>query len=97
MHRFTDSCWGCSAPLRDVIAMIVRQGLRLSFAGIVIELALAVAATRGLRSALFGVRPGDPLTLGIVAVLLGIVALAAVYGPARRAASTDPVEALRSD
>jgi ABC-type antimicrobial peptide transport system permease subunit len=85
------------AARENVIAMIVRQGLRLSSAGILIGLVLAIATTRALRGVLFGVRPGDPLTLAAVALLLAIVALAAVYEPARRAASIDPIEALRAD
>jgi ABC-type lipoprotein release transport system permease subunit len=46
---------------------------------------------------LYGVQPGDPATLGATAVLLAGVAIAAAYLPARRAASTDPVEALRAE
>ena len=54
-------------------------------------------ASRALASLLFGVVPGDPLTLVSVAALLGFVGLAACYIPARRAAAVDPVSSLRPE
>ncbi len=81
----------------DVIAMVIREALSLSAIGIGMGAAGAVAATRALRGLLFGVQPGDPATLFATSVLLAAVALAAAYLPARRAASTDPVEALRAE
>jgi ABC-type antimicrobial peptide transport system permease subunit len=77
--------------------MVLREALSLSTIGIVVGAAGAAAATRALRGLLFGVEPGDPTTIAATAVLLAVVAIAAAYFPARRAASTDPVEALRAE
>ncbi len=85
------------ANAADVVTMVLREALSLSAIGIVVGGAGAVAATRALRGLLFGVQPGDPATLGATALLLAVVAIAAAYLPARRAASTDPVEALRAE
>jgi predicted permease len=81
----------------QVMQMVLRQGMRLSVSGILVGTGLAIVATRALRGMLIGVRPGDPLTLGSVAVVLGAVAIGASYAPARRAALVDPVEALRAE
>jgi hypothetical protein len=81
----------------DVVAMVLREALSLSAIGIVVGGVGAIAATRTMRGLLFGVQPGDPATLSATAFLLAIVAIAAAYLPARRAASTDPVEALRAE
>jgi putative ABC transport system permease protein len=56
---------------------------------------VSLAATRLLRSLLFGVRPGDLVSYVVVALILGVVALLACYIPARRAAAVDPMLALR--
>jgi ABC-type antimicrobial peptide transport system permease subunit len=58
---------------------------------------VAAAATRGLTSMLYGVSPGDPITLVAIAMLVGVTALLASYVPARRALRIDPVEALRAE
>jgi putative ABC transport system permease protein len=81
----------------DVLGMVLKQGLALAAAGLVLGLAGAVAATRLLTSFLFEVKPGDPLTYLEVAVLLTVVAMAASYLPARRATQVDPLEALRQE
>jgi predicted permease len=81
----------------SVATMVVRQGMALAAVGIVAGLALALALTRFLSSFLFSVTATDPVTLGGVAVALGLAALAASYIPARRATRTDPVEVLRAD
>jgi predicted permease len=79
----------------DVVRLVLRRGMALTGAGVVLGLAGALALTRLLASTLFGVTPTDPLTFGAVTALLAVVALMACYLPARRAAGGDPVEALR--
>ena len=79
----------------EVVRLVLRRGMALTGAGVVLGLAGALALTRLLASTLFGVTPTDPLTFGAVTALLAVVALMACYLPARRAASGDPVEALR--
>lgn len=79
----------------DVLRFIVRQGVGLSAVGAVLGILGALAVTRYLASLLYGVRPFDPLTFLAVALLLGLVALAACYLPARRASRVDPLVALR--
>jgi ABC-type lipoprotein release transport system permease subunit len=66
-------------------------------AGVVIGLVAALALTRYLRTLLFEISPTDPLTLGGVAAILLVVALAASWLPARRAAHVDPAVALRAE
>jgi putative ABC transport system permease protein len=81
----------------DVLGMVLKQGLTLAGAGVVVGLAGAIAATRLLTSFLFEVKPGDPLTHVGVAVLLAVVAITASYLPARRATKVDPLAALRQE
>jgi len=81
----------------DILRMIVAQGFRLAMAGIVVGLAGAVVLTRVLANILFGIRPNDPLTLGVVAITLVGVTLFACYIPARRATKVDPMVALRHE
>lgn len=83
------------ARFADIRRLVVFEGLWLAAIGIGIGLAAALVATRFLESLLFGVTPSDPITLGLVAVLLFGVALLASYLPARRAARIDPLTALR--
>ncbi len=85
------------ASAENVLAMIVRQGLGLALLGIAIGLAGAAAATRLIRSWLYGVGPLDAATFLAVAGVLAVVALAASWFPARAALRVDPVEALRAD
>ena len=80
-----------------VLRLVLRQGMMLTGAGLVVGFIAAVAATRLVASMLFGVKPGDPLTYAAVAALLGLVSLAACYLPARRATLVDPVSALRQE
>lgn len=80
---------------RDVVTMILGQGLRTIFIGLAIGLAGSLLLTRTLGSMLFGVTAADPLTFAAVVVLLIGAALLACYIPARRAAKVDPVVALR--
>ncbi len=80
-----------------VFAMIVRESLAFVAAGLVVGVATAWAATRLIASLLFGLTPTDPLTYCGVALLLGFVALLAIWLPARRAAKVDPMVALRAE
>ena len=79
----------------EVLGMVLRQGLGLVGAGLLLGLAGAFAVTRSLTSLLFGVRPTDPLSFGLVAAVLIGVGLLASYIPARRATKVDPMVALR--
>jgi predicted permease len=80
-----------------VRGLILREGARLALLGIAIGLAGAVAAAEAMRGLLFGVRSWDAGTLGLVAGILAIAAVAATFLPARRAAAVNPVEALRAE
>jgi len=83
------------AQPQNVLMMILRQGLILALTGVLVGLVAAVALTRLMKSLLFGVQPDSPLTLAAAAALLIVVALFASYLPARRAASVNPMVALR--
>jgi predicted permease len=83
------------AQRRDLLRMVLRQGIRATLAGVVIGVVAGLALTRLLRSLLFGVTPGDWVTFLSVALLLLAVALAACAIPARRAMRVDPIVALR--
>jgi predicted permease len=83
------------AQVGDVLKMVVGEGMGLVLSGIVIGMIGALALTRVLTSLLFGVGAGDLLTYLGVGLLLTIVALAACYVPARRAARVRPMTALR--
>ena len=85
------------AQPRSVAAMVTRQGLGLSAAGIVVGLILVAGLARFLKSLLYEVAPTDPATLGGAALILLAFALVASWIPARRAARVDPMEALRAD
>ena len=83
------------ASTRDVLKMIVGQGMILTILGITLGLLGAFGVTRVMASLLFGVTATDPVTFVSVALLLGCVALLASYIPARRATRVDPMVALR--
>jgi putative ABC transport system permease protein len=81
----------------DVLRLILKEGTRLTLTGLIIGVLAAVALTRLVSSQLYGISPTDPVTFACVATLLALVALAAYYIPARRAARIDPVQALRHE
>jgi putative ABC transport system permease protein len=85
-----------AAP-REVLALVVRDGMALAIAGTAIGLVAAFALTRVMSSMLFGVSATDPATFGVTAAILLAVALAASIVPAIRAARVDPLVALRYD
>jgi predicted permease len=79
----------------DVLRMVIREGMLLAGAGIIVGVGGGLALTRFMRSLLFEVKPTDPATFAGVAAVLVIVALAACWIPARRAMKIEPMEALR--
>jgi putative ABC transport system permease protein len=83
------------AGVGEVMRMVLGQGLKLTFAGLAAGLFAALAVSRLLASLLYGVHALDPLVLGVTALLLGAVAMAATFFPALRAARTNPVVSLR--
>jgi putative ABC transport system permease protein len=80
-----------------IAAMVVGQGLTLTIGGSAVGIIAAVLVTRVLGALLFGVSALDPLTFGVVLLLLVCVAAVASYVPARRAARVDPLVAMRGD
>ncbi len=84
------------ANRRSLLRMVVGQAMRLTSMGLVVGGFLGAGAGVLLRSLIFGVSPLDPVTFGVMIAIFGVVAVAASALPARRAASVDPVEALRA-
>jgi ABC-type antimicrobial peptide transport system permease subunit len=82
---------------RQVLLMVIKQGMSLALVGIAIGLAAALALTRVMKNLLFNVSPIDPATLALITLLLALVTLIACYIPARRATKVDPLIALRSE
>jgi putative ABC transport system permease protein len=85
------------ASSRDVLTLVLGQGLKLTGVGIALGLVGALAVTRLLRSQLYGVSATDPVTLVSVALLFTLVAILACLVPARRATRVDPMVAMRSE
>jgi putative ABC transport system permease protein len=83
------------ARIRDVLTMVLKNGMSLALIGAALGLVGAFAVTRVMSSLLFGVAPTDLATFSAVAVVLIAVALIACYIPARRATKVDPLVALR--
>ena len=83
------------AQRRDVVRMVLGEGLRVALLGVVVGIVAALGLTRLLTQMIFGVRTVDPLTFAGVAILLTFVAMVACYIPARRAMRVDPIVALR--
>jgi putative ABC transport system permease protein len=85
------------AEARDVLRLVIAQGLRLALVGVVVGLLAAYGATRLIKSLLYGVSATDAPTFFVIALLLLVVALLACWIPARRATKVDPLLALRCD
>jgi putative ABC transport system permease protein len=85
------------AQTRDVLRLVVGEGLRLTLIGLALGLLSAFALTRVLASLLYGISARDPLAFASGALVLAVVAFVACYIPARRAAKVDPMIALRNE
>jgi putative ABC transport system permease protein len=81
----------------SVLRLIVGDGVRLAFVGIIAGIAAAMALTRLMTDLLYGIRPTDPITFGAVTALLAATSVLACYIPAQRAMKLDPVVALRHE
>jgi ABC-type antimicrobial peptide transport system permease subunit len=81
----------------DVLWLVLRKAVLLVAIGVAIGIPLSTAATTGLRGMIFGVRPVDPLSIGVATLLLAMVGPLAAFLPARRATKVDPVDALRNE
>jgi len=85
------------ASQRNVLSLVVRQGMALALSGVMIGLAAAFLITRLIRSLLFGVEATDPITFAAISLLLFLIALLASYVPALRATRIDPMVSLRRE
>ena len=85
------------AQRRDIVGLVVLDGLQLVSICVIIGIVVALPLTRLLRAMLFGITANDPVTFLWVSLSLVLVAAAACYVPARRALSIDPMKALRVD
>ena len=85
------------ATQRNILSLVVRQGMALTFSGVAIGLAAAFLLTRLMRTLLYGVEATDPITFVGISLLLAMIALLASYIPAQRAARIEPIISLRCD
>jgi len=85
------------ASQRNILSLVVRQGMALALSGVAIGLAAAFLLTHLIQSLLFGVGATDPLTFAGISLLLAVIASLASYIPAQRAARIDPLVLLRCD
>jgi ABC-type antimicrobial peptide transport system permease subunit len=83
------------AASREILWLVLKQGMMLALAGLVVGIVATFGVTRFLSSMLFGITPNHPVTFLMVSVLLTLVAALACTIPARRAAKINPMEALR--
>jgi putative ABC transport system permease protein len=93
----SESRGAIGATRSQIIGLVKRQGLWKTGVGLVLGLAAAILLSRYMTSMLFELKPTDPWAYLLVSVLLALVAVAACYLPARRAAKIDPIIALRTD
>jgi ABC-type antimicrobial peptide transport system permease subunit len=85
------------AGVRDLVRLVVRQGLAVAAVGVVLGGGIALAAGGMVKPLLFNQSPRDPIVFGLVTLTLLAVAVAASLIPARRAAKVDPMKALRTE
>jgi ABC-type antimicrobial peptide transport system permease subunit len=85
------------ATSRDVLGMVIGEGMRVAIAGIAAGVATALALSRALASLLYGIEPSDPVSFLAAPAGLLLLTLAASYMPARRATAVDPIGALRQE
>ncbi|HET7609073.1 MAG TPA: FtsX-like permease family protein, partial [Gammaproteobacteria bacterium] len=85
------------AGRRDIVLLVLREGLIVTVVGILIGIVAAFGLTRLIASRLYDVTPTDPLTIVAVVVLLTVIAMLACVIPARHAANAEPLRALRVD
>ena len=85
------------AQPKDLLGMVIWQGMIPALAGLGLGMALAVALTRLIANQLYQVSPTDPASFALVTLLLAIIALTACYFPALRAIRVDPIKALREE
>ena len=85
------------AKRRDIVGLVVGEGLKLASIGVALGLLIALSMTRVLRALLFGVTTTDPMTFGFVSLVLFLIVAAACYIPASRALGVDPATSLRPD
>jgi len=90
-------CLALGAQARDVLLLVMKQGIKLACIGALIGLGGALALTRLMKTLLYGVSPNDPLTFVVIALLSMFVSLLACWIPARRATKVDPMTALRCE
>jgi putative ABC transport system permease protein len=85
------------ASRRDILMLLLKQGLTPALLGIVLGLIASIALTNLMKDLLFGVSAADPFTLALMAIMIMVIAVIACYLPARKAARIDPMKALRYD
>jgi putative ABC transport system permease protein len=95
IERLLGISFALGAERGDVLRLVIRQGILLTGVGLALGLIVAFAVTRLLGSLLYGIRATDPLIWCGVSLVLGLVALLAMWLPASRASRVDPTEALR--